>query len=168
MENVNKLEKQLEDVFENAPKIPENGRKAMVEWMPWIALVFGVLGVWSTYQLWRLSDRANDLTRGLNELSRAFGGSSVAPELSLFFWIAVIFSGLSAVMLLLAYPGLKDRKKAGWNWLFYGALLNVVYGVVSLFVDNYYGGGVGRLIGSLIGAAIGMWLLFQIRSHYKA
>jgi hypothetical protein len=32
----------------------------------------------------------------------------------------------------------------------------------------YYGGGFGSFIGSLLGAIIGLYLLFQVRSRYTA
>ena len=70
---------------------------------------------------------------------------------------------VQGVIYLLAYPGLKAHKKAGWNYLFYGALLNVVYAVATLFND-YQGG--SSFVGGLIGSAIGFYLLFQVRSAY--
>lgn len=161
-----KLENSLADVFKAAPKIPENGRKALVNWMPWIALVFGVLQVWAAYALWRLYDRYDGALNYVNSVARSFGVETATPEVNIFFWLALVLLALSGVILLLAYPGLKARKKSGWNWLFYGELLSVVYAVVSLFFDGAYGGGVGRFIGALIGAAIGFYLLFQIRDHY--
>ena len=54
------MQKQLEDKMEEylvkkAPiQIPENGKKALVQWMPWIALVFGVLSLLSALGLWTL------------------------------------------------------------------------------------------------------------------
>jgi hypothetical protein len=47
--------------------------------------------------------------------------------------------------------------------MFYALLVNVAYGVVMLFT-NY--GGIGTLLSTLIGSAIGLYLLFQIRSSY--
>lgn len=162
-----KLENTLADAFKTAPKIPENGRKSLVQWMPWIALIFGALQFWSARALWRLSDRVDDL-RFRDEVARQFGLADTTPDLNQFYWLALIILTASGVILLLAYPGLRDRKKAGWNWIYYGEILTAVYAVISLFFDNYYGGGFGRFIGSAIGVVIGLYLLFQIRDHYRA
>ena len=62
-----------------------------------------------------------------------------------------------------AFSGLKARKKSGWNLLYYALLLNLAYGIVMAFT-NY--GGFSYLIGAVIGSAIGLYLLFQIRSSY--
>ena len=162
------LEEKLAEVFKNAPKLPENTKKSLVNsWYPWIALIFGILQLLAAWSLWNAGHRANDLVNYANELSRAFGGGNVAPELGLFYWVALVFLAADAAILLLAYPGLKAKTKAGWDWLFLGSLLNVGYGVFSVFVDDYYGGGIGRLFGALVGTAISMWLLFQVRDMYK-
>ncbi len=165
-EQLGQLENYLANVFKGAPKISENGRKSLVNAMPVIALVFGVLQAIATLGLWNAGRRANDLVNGINSLARQYGVESTAPSLSLFYWVAVIFVGVSAVMLLMAYPGLKAKKKVGWDWLFYGAGVNLLYGVVSLFFDNYYGGGFGRLFSALLGTAITLWILFQVRDAY--
>lgn len=165
-DQVNALETKLVDVFKAAPKIPDNGRKSIVNAMPWIALIFGVLQVWAAFAAWRNADRLSDAVSGLNELSRAFGGSTTSYDLGVFFWVMVAATAVSGALLLLAYPGLKEKKKVGWNWIFYGTLFNVVIGLASLFVDDYYGGGFGDLVMSLVSTAIGLWILFQIRDSY--
>jgi uncharacterized membrane protein HdeD (DUF308 family) len=68
-----------------------------------------------------------------------------------------------AVVYIVAFPALRARKKSGWDLLFYAALLNIVYGFVTLFTDY---GSVGNLVGTIIGSAIGLYFLFQIRSLY--
>ena len=78
-------------------------------------------------------------------------------------WVAFIVLLAEAAIYLLAFTGLKAVKKVGWNWLFIGSVVNVVYGIVVLFTDY---GGVGHLIGAVIGAAIGWYFLFQIRDRY--
>jgi uncharacterized membrane protein HdeD (DUF308 family) len=81
----------------------------------------------------------------------------------LWLWAGVVLIGVEGLLYLLAFPGLRDHKKQGWNYLFYGALLNLAYAVVSLFT-NY--NSVGNFLGALIGSAIGFYLLFQVRSAY--
>ncbi len=162
------LEEKLAEVFKNAPKLPENTKKSLVNsWYPWIALIFGILQLLAVWSLWNAGHQANDLINYANELSRAFGGGNVAPELGLFYWVALAFLAADAVILLLAYPGLKAKTKAGWDWLFFGSLVYLAYGVASVFVDKHFGGGAGDLVQAVVSSAISMWLLFQVRDMYK-
>jgi uncharacterized membrane protein YccC len=68
-----------------------------------------------------------------------------------------------AALYIAAFSGLNERAKRGWDLLFYGALLNIAYAVVSLFTDYDK---VGHFLGALVGSAIGFYLLFQIREFY--
>jgi hypothetical protein len=68
------------------------------------------------------------------------------------------------VILLMAYPHLVKRARRGWDLLFLGSLLNVVYSLVSVFID---GRGFSNFLLSLVGSAIGFYLLFQIKDRYK-
>jgi hypothetical protein len=167
MSALDSLEKSLDGVFGNKSpvKLPENGKKAIVQWLPWISVILGVLTLWSAYALYNWARVANDVVDYVNELSRLYGGSTVsASRWSIGIWVSLAVVVVTGVIYLAAYPGLKARKKTGWNLLFYAALLNLVYGLVLLFTDY---GGVGSFVGYLIGTVIGLWLLFQIRGAYS-
>ncbi len=161
------LEKSLERVFiKSAPKLPENGKKMLVEWLPWINLVIGVFTLLSVYWLWHWAHLANNLINYANSLSQALGTNTVVSHrLTVGLWLSLIILAVEAVIYLAAFPAVRARKKAGWDLLFYGLLINIVYGVVILFT-NY--GGFGTFLSSLIGSVIGLWLLFQIRDKYAA
>lgn len=160
------VEKTMDEyLVKKAPfQIPENGRKALTEWMPWIALIFGAIGLLATWGLYRTGQRVNEFAGYVDELSRAYGGPGV-DELSFMYWVALLALVVQSVFLLVAYPGLKARSKArGWNLLLFGTLVSFVYGLFIAFTDQ---GSVGNLIGSIIGVVIGLYLLAQIRTHYK-
>ncbi|MEK7594788.1 MAG: hypothetical protein AAB436_04075 [Patescibacteria group bacterium] len=160
------IEKSLDDLFvKNAPALPAGGKKMLVEWLPWLSLVFGLLSLWAAYGVWTWAHAASSLINYANTLSAAYGGPAVADvnRLSAGIWVGLAVLTIEALIYIAAFPGLRDRKKSGWNLLFYAALLNVVYGVVVLFTSY---GGVGNLIGSLIGSAIGAYFLFQVRASY--
>jgi hypothetical protein len=71
---------------------------------------------------------------------------------------------VEAVILLLAFPKLQKRQRAGWDLLFLGALINVVYAVLQIFT---YQRGVGSFIMSLIGSALGFYLLLEVKSKFS-
>ncbi len=160
----NQLEMKLDEIFEkNAPKLPQGARKVIVEWAPWVALVVGLFSLLSAYWLWVAAHATSAFVDYANQLSAAYGGTTVSTaNMTLWIWLALAVIVAEGILYLLAFPGLKAHKKAGWNYLYWGALLNVAYAVVNLFTFN----GVGGLIGSLIGSAIGFWILFQVRSMY--
>jgi hypothetical protein len=80
-------------------------------------------------------------------------------------WVGLALLVVQAVLFLVAFPSLRAFKKGGWNILFWAALVNVVYDVVyNLFGYGYMN--FGQLLFSLIGAAVGLYLLFQIRPVY--
>lgn len=159
------LEGWLDGVF--GDKFPIQLPKAAREWIvkvsPWLALIGGVLSLWASWSFWRAGHYVNQWVDWANTLSAAYGGERVT-HLGLMWYVSLIVLLVQAVLMLLAFPGLRDRKKVGWNLVFYSSLVSIVVGVVQLFVSGY---GFGNLIGTLIGAAIGMFILFQVRSYYK-
>lgn len=167
MEFIKNIEKQLEGIFKSAPKIPENGRKSIVEIMPWIALVFGILQLFAAWALYGLTTVASGYIELADQLSRAAGGRGVGLSSGekMFIYLGIILVLVDAVILLLAFPKLQQKLKSGWDLLFLGSLINVVYAVASIFMS---GRGLGSFIFSIIGSAIGFWILYQIKGHYKS
>lgn len=165
MGSLDNLEKALDDVFvKKAPKLPASAKKVIVDWLPWINLVFGILALWGAWALWSWANTVTRWTDYANELSVALGGSKVVDDrLTVVVWLALIVLAVEALLYIMAFPATRDKKKSGWNLMFYALLVNAVYGVVTLF-SSY--GGASNLIGYLIGSAIGLYFLFQIRDMY--
>lgn len=166
MADVKALEKSLNDVFgDGAPKLPEAGKKLLVEYGPYLVLIGAVFSAFGAWSLWNAARAVSSLVNWANELSRAYGGNGVSTShFSVWVWLGIGFMLTNAVLYFMAYSPLKARLKKGWDYVFYVALLGVAYSVVSLFID---GRGFSSLLVGLIGSAIGFWLLFQIRPAYK-
>lgn len=138
------LQSMLEEWFKKLPPLPANAVEGLFKIAPWIALVFGVIGV-----LGSLS--------GFGALTflaplAAMGGASNYYGLGI---ISTVGWLVSSVLMLLAFTGLKDGKMSGWNLLFWSEVVSVV---ASLVVFS---------LGTIVGAAIGFYLLFQIKPKYK-
>lgn len=158
------LEDNFNELSKSLPALPAGGRKVLVEWAPWLSLLGGLASLWTAWALWHWAHTVNELVNFANNLSAAYGGTAVStPKMTFGIWLGIIVLALEGIIYLLAFPGLRDRKKSGWNMLYWGVLLNVAYGLVVMFTDY---GTVGSFIGSLIGSAIGLYFLFQIRSAY--
>ncbi len=158
------LENKLEEVFvKKAPPLPPSGKKALVEYLPWINLVLGLLALLVVVGLWNWAHADNGLINYANNLSAAYGGPAVGGRLNFGIWLGLIVLAFEALLYVAAFPATRDRKKSGWNLMFYALLTNIVYGVIIAFTSY---GGIGGLIGTVIGSGVGLYLLFQIRSSY--
>lgn len=163
MELVKKAETALAGIYKGAPKMSDKSRESLAKAWPIIALVFGVLQLWAVWVLWDLVRVAD---RTISYFGTYLGGVyGYSAKDKFFIYLGIVMLAVDAVILLMAYSPLKNRQKKGWDLLFLGALLNVVYGVANLFIT---GRGVADFIGSLIGSAIAFYLLFQVREKFKA
>src|SRR5215468_1518170 len=156
MGQLDKIEMTLDDALnKKAPfKLPTESRKMLAGSMWWLALVFGVLQMWLAWDLWHLGNFAEEGFKYANDLSRASGGPGVmSSDLGMMYYLSFFVLVVDAALLLLAAPGLKAMRKAGWNLVFYSLLLNVVYGVLVMFSDVR--GGFGELLWSVAGSVAG-------------
>lgn len=161
------LENKLNEIFvKQLPALPDGGKKFLVSYLPYINLILGVIVLFSVVNLWRWATVANDFIDYANRVSEAYGGTTITgtDRLGPVIWLAVITLGIQGLLYVASFPGTKAKKKSGWNLMFYALIVNVLYGIVMVF--SAYGG-IGSLFGSLIGTAIGLYLLFQIRSSYS-
>ncbi len=145
MKEFEKYIKMMEEWFSKLPVLPVNIKEVLVKIAPWFALIFGILGVLG-------SIAATGLVAALSPVVLVGGGvGAVTGGI-----VGMVLALVASVFTLMAYPGLKNRKVAGWNWSFYSQLVSVVSSVVAL-----------NLVGAVVGALIGFYLLFQIKSYYK-
>jgi hypothetical protein len=158
------LEKALDNAFKKAPQMPENGRKGLASALPWLTLIAGVLSLLGVWYLYQAVSWVNQWSGYANSLYAATGYSNPVSGIGLMSWVGLILLATQAVLFLVAFPALRAGKKAGWNLLFYAALVNFVDDIVY----NLFGGylNIGQMIFSLIGAAVGLYLLFQVRSYF--
>lgn len=163
MELVKKAETALAGIYKGAPKLSNNTKETLVSVWPWLALVFGVLQLWAAWALWDLTRAVDRVTTYLGTYLGGVYGYSGKDKF--FIYLGLIMLVVDAIILLIAFPKLQKRQKSGWDLVFLGALLNVVYSLVNLFIT---GRGFSDFIFSLIGSAIGFYLLFQVKEKYKA
>jgi hypothetical protein len=131
----------------NPPSLPASVKELLVTFAPWLALLGGVLGLLvfipGIVVLLVLSPAAAMAGQGLG-------------------WIAtiinLILSAVGAVMWLLAFGGLRKRSFAGWTMAFWAMAVYLVAGLIPP--------GIGSLIGTVIGGAIGLYVLFQTKPYY--
>ncbi len=162
MTSVKTIETKLNDLFKGLPSMPENGKEALAKAWPWIALIFGVLQLLAAWSLWRLTSYVDRLNTTLVALYTATSPLSAFDKMVIYAGVVALL--VEGVILLMAYPHLKTRSSKGWNLLFLGSLVNVAYAVVQIFISQR---GFGGFLFSLLGSAVGFYLLFQVKSKYK-
>ncbi len=143
------LENVLAPIFAKAPHLPESARKGIVSVAPWIALIFGVLGILGTLSMGALG----------SILSFSFLSGNIAQ---LTWTISVLAGTLSAILELLAYKPLTVREKKGWNYIFYGMMLMIAAAIIDILFG--YGSDAMQII---FGSILGLWILFEVRSQYR-
>jgi hypothetical protein len=158
---MNQIEEKLNELFTKTVtfKLPVSGKEILVKSLPWLALIGGVLSLLGAWGLYKLATLANEW---IDATSQLYGYNVASQHDNFFIWVSLIIIVVEAVMLLAAFSPLKNRKKLGWNLVYWTSLINVVYAVLYIFVDfDFF-----SLLFSLLASAIGLYLLFQIRSYF--
>jgi hypothetical protein len=142
-------------VYEKVPlTLPVAFREWVVKYGPWITLVVGILLLPSLLTIFAVGSY-------VTSVYSAYVGVSAGPA----YYIAMLVLLVEVVLMFAAISPLLKRRRFGWQLLFYSSTLSLVYAVFDAFG---YGFNIFTLIGGLIGAAVGYYVIFQIRSYYKA
>lgn len=143
---VNSLQKQTDDIvkslesaFKGLPHLPENIREVLVKIAPILSLVFGVLGI-----LFGIA------SLGISPLVLLGGVKS-----SMMVFLSGALAILSSILMLMAYPKLNKRLYSGWVYLFWSEAVSAIAALLTIS------------LGSILGILIGLYILFEVKSHYK-
>lgn len=163
---MNGIESGLDKMFKVVPSLPENARKALAKALPWLALAGGILtliGCWYLYQAVSFVNQWYGYADSLYS-SLGYSANTAAGE-TIFLWISLALLVVQAVLMLVAFPSLRTGKKLGWSLMLWSAFANIVYDVIyCLFGYGYLN--IGQLVLYLVGALIGLYLLFQVRPYF--
>ncbi len=130
-------------LVQKAPfQIPDGGREWIVKFGPWIALILLIISL-----------PALLIVLGIGTLLLPFGGVGYAQG----FGLAAIALCINLVLTIMALPGLFARKMSGWRLMFYAQIVGLVSSLLS-----------GNILGAIVGGLISLYLLFQVRTLYKA
>lgn len=138
-----KLDKLMEEyLVKKAPKLPENGKVALVKFAPWLAVLGVVFGLPAILAV-----------LGLGAVLTPF--AVLAGSRSGFFWIWWVIMVVQVGLEALSIKPLFAKKMAGWNYMFYAQLLSVVSSL------QYFN------VGALLFTVLAFYLLYQVKSSYK-
>jgi len=170
MELVNKLEKIVGGWLKPVPHLPEKGRKWLADNVWWLALVGVVLSVLSAISAFYGAMFGNNYANYVDSIYKAYGinnPNSGVFGLNMSMYMLVMYIGIvvGAVIMGLAINHLKVKHKKGWDLMFLALLVSIAIQVVSVLfnLNNLIGG----ILSVAVGAAIGSYFLFEIKSYFK-
>jgi hypothetical protein len=157
MASLDQLESKLDEVFvKKAPfQIPENGRKWIAQYAWIFALVGLILGILAFFPLLALV--------GLVSTVGVVVGAGFAVLLA---WVSLAVLAAYLVVLAISVPKLKKQERAGWQLTYYSMLVFFVYDIINWLAApavNFFG-----FVLNTIGVIAGLYILFQVRSYFKA
>lgn len=147
------LESQFVDLFKKVTiEIPESGKQTLVKIIPWIDLVLLILLLPAVLAIFALGS--------------LIGGLAVATGVSTgpIYWLALLFLVVQVGLMAAALPWLFKLRRIGWVLMYYGTLIGIVYNLFdwvrtpAAFFGLVWGLGV---------SAVSLWLIFQVRDHYR-
>lgn len=134
-----------EYMVKKAPfQIPMNGKELIVKISPYLVIIFAVIAIPALLGALGLSAVLAPIA--------ALGGHVWGFGAILSLVVALITLGLE----LMAVPGLFKRTKGAWRLVFYATIVSLIGSLISY-----------NIVGGLIGAVIGWYILFQVKELYK-
>ena len=143
-----RLEKTLDVYFgKKAPALPQNAKEIIVKIAPILAIIAVVITIPAILVLLGLG--------GLATVVSPMGGVRSVSALPTM-WISILLLIPTIILELMAIPGLFARKMIAWRYMYWAQLISIVSSLIQF-----------NLIGAIISALIGFYLLFQVRNLYK-
>jgi hypothetical protein len=144
-DTLNQLDSILtEYLVKKAPAIPTSAKEIIVKYAPYISLVIILFSL-----------PAILFALGLGALLSPFaflGGLRYGFSFSLTSLVLLI----TIVLDIIALPSLFKREFFGWKMLYYSTLIGAVHSLLNFQLGNL-----------IIGTAISLYILFQVKNYYK-
>ena len=139
-------------------QLPVAAKDWIVRYGPWITLVVGILLALTVIPGLMA---AMALAGYAATLGGVYGVAVVGPM----FYLALVILAIQLIIMFVSVPMLLKRQRKGWLLVFYSSIVGLVYTLFNTF--SYGTFAFGSLLSGLVGAVIGLYFIFQIRSYYK-
>lgn len=153
MELVRNIEKTMREWYRGLPHLPTNISKWIAQnawWLVIIGLVVGAISVLSTLSILGIG------TAYVALYAPVLGAALAAT------WVWLLIIVVALVIQAMAVTPLKAMQRRGWELLFLAFLITASGGAASELLQ----GDVAGLLGSLLGLAIGAYVLFEIDRYF--
>ena len=145
-ESYRKYDKQLDEwlavTIAKLPQLPRGGQDFLVEVLPWLALIGGIMGIVSALEM-----------LGMGAMISPMWGLA-GKQLDLY-WLSSLVILASAGLSLAAFKPLRKKEFKGWKYLYYATLLNLAASLITFQIG-------GWLIDFVL-----FYLLYQIKKQYN-
>ena len=142
------LEGTLDEYFgKKAPALPQNIREFIVKVAPYLTIIGIIFTVPAILLLLGIGSVATVLA--------PVGGAPAVTSVPTM-WAGILLLIPVVVLEAMAVPGLFSRKASAWRLVFWAQLISIISNLVQF-----------NIIGAIISALIGFYILFQIKSIYK-
>lgn len=158
------LENSLNDLLVvKGPQLSEKTKNIIVQFLPFIALLLGLFGVINWWELWTWGHVGPTEVNFAQEYARTYNTELYTPSrMTLAVWAGLVLMALQVILYYGSYPGLRLRKKTGWNLLLYAGIASLAYSFFLLF----YNQDIGPFLRSILSTTAGFYFLFQVRAKY--
>lgn len=136
------VETEIAKLHTTLPHLPTEWRAFLVKVLPWLTVFGWVMSVITILGIFNLS---------VSPLARYYAAYGIW---NIHMILILISSIVSAGVAFFAFPLLQKMAKLGWTYLFGGVLFSGIIAILTM------------TIGSVIGACIGIYLLFEVRNTY--
>jgi hypothetical protein len=146
---MDQLEKFLDDLFlkKITYQLPAKAKEVIVQIAPWVTLIVLIISLPAILAVF-----------GLGTFIAGMGYYGVA--LGPWYYISIAVLAVQAVIMGLSIPGLMQKSKRGWRLVYYSSLISAAHSLL-------FSGNLGGAIWSLLGSAIGLYIIFQVKSYYN-
>ena len=142
------LEGMLNEYFGNkAPALPQNAKEIIVKIAPYLAILSVILTLPAIFLLFGLGSLATMLS--------PFGGINSVTLIPTM-WVSILILIPVIILEVMAIPGLFAKTATAWRYMYWAQLITVVSSLIQL-----------NIVGALLSALIGFYILFQVKSLYK-
>jgi len=143
------LDKLLNEYLVNkAPELPKQAKDILVTFTPWLTLI----GVIYTIPIIFMAFGLGAILAPFS----VFTGPANAINYGITYTLGMVILLIALIFDAIALPGLFNRTKKGWTFLYYATLVGFLSNIFSF---NWLGG--------LISTIIILYFLFQIKTYYK-
>lgn len=132
---------------QKAPAMPENVKELLVRFAPWVTLVLLLITLPAVL-----------IALGLGALAAPLAfliGPGYGVSYGITYTVGMVILGVSVLLEALSLPGLFKRSRQGWRFAYYATIVSIVGNLIGF-----------NFLSALVGAVVGFYILFQIRSYY--
>jgi len=165
MEYIKKAESKIGEWLKPVPHLPEDWRKWLAANIWWIMVISAVLICLSMITILKLIAIEFAWSPVVQSLSNYGLGSVNYGDSNIFFlFVSLVVMAAFVSIFISAIKPLKAGEKKGWDLMFVAFLLSVAFNVFSLLgtFHNFF----SALLNVAIGAFIGAYLLFELKSYF--